>query len=88
MEPTPTGSPRLATFRSAWWITAGAASLLLVLRCIQWSRGRHSLPDLLVPCGILALSVGSLTRPANVRAPLLWIGFLLVIIAMILRYRS
>jgi hypothetical protein len=75
-------------FRAAWWITAGAASVLLVLRCIQWSRGRHSVPDLLVPCGLLALSVGSLVRPVGVRKPLLSMGVVLVIIALILRYQS
>lgn len=88
MEPASTPTNAATPFRSAWWITSAAAIGLLVLRCIQWSRGRHSLPDLLVPCGLLALAAGNLVRPLGMRRVLMSSGIVLVIVALILRYQS
>lgn len=88
MERQPPRTGNFVTSRGAWWVIGAAAGLLLILRGIQWSRGRHSLPDLLIPCGLLALSASNLLDHPTTRRLSMGLGILLVIVALILRYRS
>lgn len=89
MEPTPSTKLPLAPFRGAWWFTAGASSLLVILRCIQLNRGQPLPPDaLLLPVGFLGVSLGNLARRPGTRKPLILAGFVLLVVGLILHYRA
>lgn len=85
VDPTPTRS-NFPAHRGLWWLVGVTATLLLVLRGIQWNRGRHSLPDVLVPCGMILLSAGNILRPSSPQRMALWLGVMVLIVALVLKF--